>query len=604
MCGIAGIIYKDGRQASAHSDLMKGMLASIAHRGPDDEGTFYRGGVALGHRRLSILDISEAGHQPMFYKDYVIVYNGEVYNYLELREELKSLGHEFNTGTDTEVILHSYEEWGEDCLQRFNGMWAFALYDAAAKRIFCSRDRFGVKPFYYYEDEEKFLFASEIKALLAAGVEAKVNFHILLTYLVVGFTNFCEETFFLGVYQLLPGRQQCLDLVGNKVSINRYYNLAKQYRQGMTGQSFMACLKNSVKLHLRSDVPIGTCLSGGLDSSVVAALASSLLKETVGDRAFGAVTAVSESRENDESSYAKKVVEHCGLEWHPVKPTYKDFVDHVEDCLLAQGEPVGGPSLFMQYWVMKKAKEEGLKVMLDGQGGDETLLGYERYYPGYFWDLLKRGKIWRMMSEYVMAARNSKLSLVTLSLYTMYFLILPVRRYILRKRASFLKEYFMKSVFEILRGPARAFFRIRDLQDLDIGVFQLPNLLLYEDRNSMAHSIEARVPFVELNCIETGVSLRPEEKICNGFTKYPLRLLAEKILPKLIAWRTNKIGFEAPTQLWLSQYEDHMQKMVDESLLLAKICLNIPRLNKTNLEMRWKLYNISVWEKQCNVSVS
>jgi asparagine synthase (glutamine-hydrolysing) len=469
--------------------------------------------------------------------------------------------------------------------------------------MFCSRDRFGVKPFYYYEDEEKFLFASEIKALLAAGVEAKVNFHTLLTYLVVGFTNYSEDTFFLGVYQLLPGRKQCLDLVGYKVSINCYYNLAKQYRQGMTAHSYIASLQNSVKLHLRSDVTIGTCLSGGLDSSVVAALASSLLKETVGHRSFGAVTAISESSENDESSYAQEVVEHCGLEWHPVKPTYKDFVDHIEDCLMAQGEPVGGPSLFMQYWVMKKAKEEGFKVMLDGQGGDETLLGYERYYPGFFWNLLKRGKVWRMMSEYVMAARNSKLSLVTLALYTMYFLILPVRRYILVKRASFINESFMDSVFEILRGPAKAFFNIRDLQDLDIGVFQLPNLLLYEDQNSMAHSIEARVPFVELNCIETGISLRPEEKICKGFTKYPLRLLAEKILPKLIAWRTYKIGFEAPTQLWLSQHQDHMQKMVDESLLLKTICRNIPRLKNINLEMRWKLYNVAVWEKQYKVSV-
>ena len=341
----------------------------------------------------------------------------------------------------------------------------------------------------------------------------------------------------------------------------------------------------------------------GLDSSVIAALASSFIKETVGHGSFGAVTAISEARENDESAYAQEVVEKCNLEWHPVKPTYQDFLEHVEDCLMAQGEPVGGPSLFMQYWVMKKAKEEGYKVMLDGQGGDETLLGYERYYSSYFWDLLKRGRIRQVIFEYVMAAKNSKLSFGGLALYTIYFLILPVRRYILGRRAYFINKYYMDSAFDILRWPVKAFFSVRDLQDSEIGIFQLPHLLLHEDHNSMAHSIEARVPFVELNCIETAISLRPEEKICNGFTKYPLRLLAEEILPKSIAWRTNKVGFEAPTQLWLSQHEDRMQKMVDGSLLLKNICKDIPRINKLNLEMRWKLYNVSVWEKQYNVSV-
>ncbi len=602
MCGIAGIIYKDGREALVNSHILKVMLGAIAHRGPDDEGMFFEGDIALGHRRLAILDTSEAGHQPMYYKDYVIVYNGEVYNYLELREALKGRGHEFKTETDTEVILHAYDEWGEECLQKFNGMWAFALYDRTLKRVFCARDRFGVKPFYYYEDEEKFVFASEVKAILAAGVKAEANYSILLSYLVVGFTNYCGETFFKSVKQLLPGRKMSLDLVGYIVSIKLYYDLAKRFKQGETNESFVNCLVNSVKLHLRSDVPVGTCLSGGLDSSVVAALASSLLKKSNRQRSFGAVTAISESKKNDESGYAREVVRHCDLEWYPVRPTFQDFVDHIDDCLLAQGEPVGGPSLFMQYWVMKKAKEAGFKVMLDGQGGDEILLGYERYYPCFFWDLLKRGKIWRMMCEYIQGSRNSKLSLLSITLYTLYFLLLPVRRYILGNRASFINKTFMDTVFAILRRSSKAFSSIRDLQLIEITSFQMPNLLLYEDRSSMAHSIEARVPFVEVNCIETAMSLQPEEKICNGFTKYPLRLLAEKILPKSIAWRTNKIGFEAPTELWLSEHLICMQKIVDESSILKKICRYVPKLNSLNFDMRWKLYNIAVWEKQYGVS--
>ena len=602
MCGIAGIVYKKDIPGNREA-VLKSMLDSIAHRGPDDEGMYFDGPVALGHRRLSILDLSPAGHQPMKYKDWFIVYNGEVYNYLELREELKRSGHTFTTGTDTEVILHAYEEWGEECLSRFNGMWAFVIYDRRKQTLFCSRDRFGVKPFYYYEDDEKFLFASEIKAILAAGVKPSVNFRILLTYIAVGYINFCDETFFRGIFQLLPGRKVCRDIADHHGSIEAYYDLYKQFRQGVTIESFIECLENSVKLHLRSDVPIGTCLSGGLDSSVIAALASNLLKESDKQRSFGAVTAVSEDKENEEASYAQEVVEQCCLDWHPVKPTYRDFSEHVEDCLMAQGEPVGGPSLFMQYWVMKNAKEAGFKVMLDGQGGDETLLGYERYYPSFFWNLLKRGKIRRLISEYALAARNSKLSLVTLTQYTIYFLILPLRRYILGKRAAFIYKEFLGSVFDVLGRPARAFLRLRDLQVSEIGEFQLSNLLMYEDRNSMAHSIEARVPFVEMNCIETAISLQPEEKIRNGFTKYPLRLLADKILPKSIAWRTNKIGFEAPTKLWLGKHEKHMQVMVDDSLLLKRICRDVPRLNSLNLDMRWKLYNVAVWERQYHISV-
>lgn len=604
MCGIAGIICKGGGSASERGDVLEKMLDVMAHRGPDGSGTFFEANVALGHRRLSILDVSEAGRQPMCFGDHVIVGNGEVYNYLELREELESLGHEFRTGTDTEVILHAYQAWGEDCLRRFNGMWAFALYDRAAKRLFCSRDRYGVKPFYYYEDADRFLFASEIKALLAAGVEAKVNRDILLTYLVVGFTNHCDETFFRGVRQLLPGRNQYHDLAPYKASTRRYYDLAARLRGGATSRDYIASLRHSVKLHLRSDVPVGTCLSGGLDSSVVAALASSFRKEAGGNGPFRAVTAVSEAAENDESPYARAVVEHCGLEWHPVRPTYEDFAAHVEDCLMAQGEPVGGPSMFLQYWVMKEARDAGLKVMLDGQGGDESLLGYERYYAGFFWDLLKRGKIRRAVSEYAMASKNSKLSLAALTLYSIYFLFLPARRYLLGRRASFIRKEYLRSAFGVLREPSKAFFRLRDLQDLEIGRFQLPNLLLYEDRNSMAHSIEARVPFIEWNCIETAVSLPPEDKIRRGFTKYPLRLLADEILPEAVAWRKNKVGFEAPARLWLDRHADRMQEMVDGSALLRHVCREVPDLRGLTLEMRWRLYNVSVWEKQYGVSVS
>jgi asparagine synthase (glutamine-hydrolysing) len=597
MCGIAGIIYKNGIPENREA-ILKSMLTSIAHRGPDDEGMYFDGAVALGHRRLSVLDLSSAGHQPMKHKDYLIVYNGEVYNYLELRDELKRFGHTFTTGTDTEVILHAYDQWGEDCLNRFNGMWAFAIYDKRKQTLFCSRDRFGVKPFYYYEDNEKLIFASEIKAILCAGVKPVANIPVLMAYLVVGFVNNSEQTFFKGIHQLMPGSNLSFNTNTGSVSLRQYYDLSKLELPEIDSVDFARHFENSIRLHLRSDVPIGTCLSGGLDSSTVAAIASNLLRELQPDARFGAITAQSESSENDESEYARQVVEHCRLDWHLVKPTYDDFVQHIDDCLRVQGEPVGGPSVFMQYWVMKKAKDAGFKVMLDGQGGDETLLGYERYYPAFFLYLLKRGRCLLFLKEYYQAVRHSRLSTLQLTAFIAYFLILPIRKKILTKRVNFLKPSLIHQGLAALNTPANAFFDIRTLQEQELMIYQLPKLLLYEDRNSMAHSIEARVPFVSYPCVEAALALKPTSKIRSGYTKYALRLIAERLLPKSIAWRRNKIGFEAPSRIWLKKHRPQMQAKIAHSSIISNITTSIPSLELMTLELQWRMYNIAVWEEQ------
>ncbi|MGV8081418.1 MAG: asparagine synthase (glutamine-hydrolyzing) [Syntrophales bacterium] len=599
MCGIAGIINKD--PVPTGTETLRAMMEAMGHRGPDDEGIYSSGQLSLGHRRLSIIDLSPAGHQPMRFRDLVIIYNGEIYNYLELRQELETLGRRFETGTDTEVILHAFDAWGDQCLHRFTGMWAFAILDEAKGEVFLARDRFGIKPLYYRDDGKRFLFASEIKAILAGGVSARMNEQRLIEYLVVGITDHTEETCFEGIRQVLPGCWMRIDLPSGRIGSERYYYPAdRAVLPPPTADDFTAGLKRSVRLHLRSDVPVGTCLSGGLDSSVVAALAAAMNREN-GNSRFDAVTARSENPETDETPYARQVAEHCGLRWHVAAPGYEDFAGHIETCLWFQEEPVGSPSVFMQYWVMKKAKEAGLKVMLDGQGGDETLLGYERYYIAYFLELLRKGRLWDLLREYVLAVRNSRMSFWWFLASVGYFACYPLRRSVLERRSRFLKRDVLARAYPLIRSLSRDFFRLRDLQITEIMGRQLSHLLRYEDRNSMAFSIEARVPFIEADCIRTALDLPAAEKIRGGYTKYPLRKLAAEILPAEIAWRRNKIGFEAPAAQWLERLRERLKDEIAGSDILSRICRFQPEPERLTTDMQWRLYNVAVWERLYNV---
>jgi asparagine synthase (glutamine-hydrolysing) len=599
MCGIVGLCYKNS--IVQEPVALQGMLHTIGHRGPDDRGVYIYRNVALGQNRLSILDLSEAGHQPMHYEHLSVTYNGEIYNYVEIREELRSQGHVFVTDTDTEVLLHAYDRWGEECLQRMTGMWAFAILDRKRDELFCSRDRFGIKPFYYYSDEEIiFAFASEIKALLHSVVKPRVHYERLMDYLVIGLSDHTEETLYQSIKQLLPGHSLFVDLGKATKKTRRYYSLRAFLPRVSTAEDFEHSLRKSVSIHMRSDVPVGTCLSGGIDSSVVAALAATV-NRSLGNETFSAITAQSESSSNDETPFARQVAKHCHLDWHVIKPDYGIFKNNLEDCLWYQEEPVGGPSVFMQYWVMKAAKEVGLKVMLDGQGGDEIMFGYERYYAAFFWHLVHQGRALRCLQEFSLAASHSKLHLGQLTAMTIYFLFPALRRKILEKRVPFLNRDFLQLARKSLHEAAQVFFDIRELQIAEIGSQQLPHLLKYEDRNSMAHSIEARVPYVEIGCIETSLRIPPGQRIRGGYTKYPLRRIAEKILPASIAWRKNKIGFEAPSAVWLGQQRPLMVKDIEHSGILRKVCQSIPPLEQLGLEMQWRLYNIAVWERLFNV---
>ncbi|MCG3670036.1 asparagine synthase (glutamine-hydrolyzing) [Aliarcobacter butzleri] len=599
MCGISGIINKntskvDNKEIQKINDL-------IAHRGPDSEGFYFEKNFAFGHRRLSILDLSIDGHQPMHYLDkYTITYNGEVYNYLEIKDELLKNGYIFKSHTDTEVILASYDKWGEECVNKFNGMWAFAIYDKEKEIIFCSRDRFGVKPFYYTQVGEKFIFGSEIKQLLEFYEDRFVNKKILMDFLIIGYENHTNETFFENIFKLQESHNLIYDLRKNTFQIKRYYDIKKNeinLDEDKAISIYKSKLNDSIALRLRSDVKVGTCLSGGLDSSSIAAIASNIYKKDSNEK-FIAIHAKSSENDSDESFFAKEVANSCNLDLKLIEPTKDEFINSINDVIYTQEEPFGGPSIFMQYFVMKKAKEIGCTVLLDGQGGDETLVGYERYYPSYlmslgFFDLIK---------GFFNSSKNSKLSKKQLFAYFVYFTKAKIRIKRLQVKNSFIKaKYFNLASFDILEKNSKNYFNLFELQHQEIFYTQMPHLLRYEDRNSMRHSIETRLPFIDYTVVETALSIENKYKIKDGWTKYILRRTVDKILPNNIVWRKNKFGFEAPTKSWLNSIEDEIIISISKSKIITEISDSI-NLNKLDLNQKWKLFNISKWEDLYKVS--
>jgi asparagine synthase (glutamine-hydrolysing) len=410
MCGISGVVRKDNQRVERR--VLEGMNNLVAHRGPDDEGSFYTNNIALGHRRLAILDLTEAGHQPMSFKERLtIVYNGEVYNYRELKSELEQEGYVFRSTTDTEVILAAYDHWGEACVERFNGMWSFCIYDSTKEVLFCSRDRFGIKPFYYMNGEDKFAFGSEIKQLLGFLPDRFLNVERAMDYLVAGFHDHTEQTFFEGVLQLRPAHNLTYNLRTHQVKIRKYYEIAVDPE--LSTKNFDAAkelyekeLVRAVEYRLRSDVKVGTCLSGGLDSSAVSTLASSRY-HTLSNRRFQAIHAKSSEAASDESHYANLVGEAAQIDLQIIEPSSGEFRTLLREVVRLQEEPFGSPSVFMQYFVMRQAKASGCKVMLDGQGGDETLLGYEKYYPAVYLHLLRTRGLWFALGQLLKSRRNN-----------------------------------------------------------------------------------------------------------------------------------------------------------------------------------------------------
>ncbi len=568
MCGIAGI-YNIDRDQGADRAALAAMGRALRHRGPDDEGVHVSRNVGLVHQRLSIIDLSAAGHQPMPSDDrrYWIVYNGEIYNYLELRQELIARGHRFVSHSDTEVILRLYQEHGADAVLRLNGMFAFAIFDEQERTLFAARDHFGIKPFFYTHDENRFAFASEPKALFASRTATpRMNQEGLADYLTL---QFClgDKTLFEGVRKLLPGHHLLLRPDGN-LNIRKYWDLDFEVDTDHTPEYFehqlLRLLEDSVRLQLRSDVPVGAHLSGGLDSSTVASLAASLLETPL--HVF--TGAFAEGPRYDETRYARAVAQKSGAIHHEIYPTADEFVDVLPRLLYHMDEPLAGPGVFPQYCVSKLAQQH-VKVVLGGQGGDELFAGYTRYLIAYLEECIRGG---------IEGTQEDHKYVVT------FDSILPNLQQ-LGGYQPLLKHFWREGLFE---SPERRYFRLIDRSGdsremIDFGaiapgydvfdayhqVFNeghvgsyinrmtrfdlktlLPALLHVEDRTSMAVSLESRVPLLDRRIAELVSSMPPMVKYKGGRSKHIFRQVAQHLVPREILDRQDKMGFPVPLSEW------------------------------------------------------
>ena len=543
MCGIAGHYCFGGGEPDIR--ILTMMSERLSHRGPDGEGTRICGPAGLVHRRLAINDLSENGLQPMTNEDGTLwlVFNGEIYNFIELQEELIKSGHRFVSGSDTEVILHAYEEWGVGCVQRFNGMWAFALWDEPRQQLFCSRDRFGIKPFYFTIVENTFLFASEIKALLAhPGVMAKPDTRMLDTYLAWGVLDHTGDTMFEGILQLKPAHWMMVTPDGPgepfrywEVKVNP--GIASGRSDDEVASGLLTLLRNATRIHLRSDVAVGTCLSGGIDSSALTLLINNLIRDeapaSVGMRQKTFSVVFTDPR-FDESRYINEIVAVTGVDAHRAEPLPEHLWEDLDRLLYMQDEPFGSLSIYAQYCVMRLAKEN-VKVVLDGQGADELLAGYLAYEGSYSRGLIRSFHWWTALKE----------MLGSLWHHHGFFHSAIVQLFERSKRRQLLTG--------ITPNVDRYGGSLDEVLYRELTATNLPALLHYEDRNSMAFSIESRVPYLDVRLVEFLAGLPLDQKIRNGVTKIALRTAIRGIVPESIRCRMDKMGFVTPEEIWMKE---------------------------------------------------
>jgi len=585
MCGICGIYQlnpKSKKEVNAKT-VIERMNQALAHRGPDGEGSFVDQKTALGHRRLAILDLSRLGHQPMFSADgrYIIVFNGEVYNYLEIREELIAAGYKFKSDSDTEVILASYDFWGRECVSKFNGMWAFAIYDQRNKSLFCSRDRLGIKPFYYFLSRDHFVFASEIKAILEFPLyRKKPNNRAIYDFLAHAFSDHDENTFFEGVKQLLPGHS--LEIKGNRVKITKYWALDPQKKSNLGERAaidqFRFLFEDSVRLRLRSDVPIGTCLSGGLDSSAIVGQINQLLKSNPDIRpmvdrfqkTFSCIYSSDAYQAINEKKFIDQVVSKTHVHPYFTDVTHKNLWEDLKDITFHQDAPSSASSVYAQWLLYARVKQEKVKVMLDGQGSDEMLGGYVGVSGIYLAQIFREFRLPSLIKEYLsfrtIHPEVTQTSLARIFSYPFLdhlpdFLFDKAYRLAFNSNYTFIKQEFFNKYFQSFKIPKLFGDFLKDFNYWMVSAISLPAILRSEDRNSMASGVEARVPFLDYRLVEFIFSLKNDLIVRDGKTKYIQRHALKNLLPKTVYNRHDKIGFDTPEKIWLQKY---LRKNIDE----------------------------------------
>ena len=597
MCGIVGIIKKGEK-----NDVIKKMNDRISHRGPDGEGYFIDGDVAFGHRRLSIIDLS-TGDQPMFNEDesIVTVYNGEIYNYIELKEELVKLGHTFKTKSDTEVLVHGYEEWHTDLPKHLRGMFSFAIYDKNRNEVFLARDNFGIKPMYYAYMNKAFMFASEIKAFLDVPEFDKVfNESILETYLEFSFVPM-NETFFKGVYRLDAGSS--LLFKDGDIKINKYFKLdfkEKNMSYEEAVKNIGNVMEDSVKRHLLADVEVGSFLSSGVDSSYIVSLAKPNKTYTVGY----------ENKKYDETMYAKDLASKLGIENKSKIITKEEYLENIGNIMYHLDEPTSDPAAISLYFVAKLASKD-LKVVLSGEGADEFFGGYNYYreevdYQGYnkipypirhiigkiagifpegrgFNFLVRRGE--RLENSYIGVNRNFSKKMANK---------------VLKNKYSLQAIDVTRDVYNEFKG----YSNIDKMQAIDINFWLMKDILLKADRMTMASSLEGRVPFIDKEVFKVASSLPFDYKVTKENTKVALRDAAKEVIPTE-AYKKKKLGFPVPVREWMKEgtFMEEVKRALNSDV--ANKYFNTKVVNKMfdehisgkkdNYRKIWTIYTFIKW---------
>lgn len=620
MCGIIGFNWSD-------KALIKSMSKKLSHRGPDAEGVYIDKTVSLGHRRLSILDLSKKGNQPMIYehknKKAVITYNGEIYNFQKIRAELEKKHYKFNSNTDTEVILAAYLEWGENCVNKFNGMWAFCIYDINKQLLFCSRDRIGIKPFYFYFDKNKFVFASEIKSLfLIPDFNKKLNLQVLNRFITMRYC-FGQNTIFEEIKKLLPGNNLIYYLKSKKFEVKKYWNNKTNKmlinNEKLIHDKIISLLSDSIKKRLIADVPVGVFLSGGIDSSTIVALMRSLDKNTE-IKTYSLAFEMGE--QINELPWAKKISEKFNT-------THKEFFigpdtsKILSKLLWHLDEPMADPAIIPLYYLSKHSRKY-VKTVLTGDGGDELFGGYDYY------------KIFNYSNQLSKIPFGDLLTKITLKITPYYFLnkihkdsseirkdAIINRSYQLIKKLK-KKDYFnaYNSLISIISNEERnkllskSFFQKLDSSEFNT-CFKKPKLFLNKflyydqnillpdsylmktDRMTMAVGLEARVPMLDYRLVEFSFNIPPKLKVKNGITKYVLRKTMNNKLPKNLLWR-EKYGFRVPIENWISENIKQHQEEITKNNEVKKI-FNKRELNKifNNYKKGELFYSRQVWNLIC-----
>lgn len=601
MCGISGIININGQLIKESS--LRHMMAIMKHRGPDDEGVYVSNNVGFGHVRLSILDLSSGGHQPFQSADkrYVLVYNGEVYNYIEIREELQKKRYVFWTNSDTEVLLNAYIEWGEACLDRLNGMWAFVIYDLKSRDIFGARDRYGVKPFYYYYDGTKFIFASDIPPILSQLQRVPPpNKQIVFDYLAFNRTDHVDDTFFESIKKLQHGNSFKLNAVTGKFSVKKWYYLPERVRDPFTSpEEFLNALTSSISLRLRSDVPLGVCLSGGIDSSSIV----SLLKADNNCKTINTFSSVYDFKHRaNEKEYIDLVDAN---QKYFTYPTEKDFLNDIPRLIKAQSEPFPTSAIYAQFKVMELAKNH-VTVLLDGQGADEYLAGYHYFFGYSFFELLVKHQYINLLKETSRYIKN-----YSFDIGIKYFLYLLVPKILQRAVAGEKNSLIRKDVLRNYIKKTNVLDELyiaRSVNEACLNHFEykLEHLLKWEDRNSMFFSLESRVPFLDYNIVERIICGPTNQKIYKGWTKAILRDAMNGQLDEKIRLRKDKVGFATPENLWLKS--KGFDKLFIEALstkagiiqefIRSQDVMSNMKLLQDGYNSSWKWINLHLWEKQ------